>query len=96
VWERTEVGEQGAGHRVGGQDVQTAAGDQGGNAAQAIQHPVQARAHALRRRRLVLGAAGPGEGEQVAALGVVEAQGSGDGVQHRVRGVGCQAAAARS
>jgi hypothetical protein len=72
VWERTEVGEQGAGHRVGGQDVQTAAGDQGGNAAQAIQHPVQARAHALRRRRLVLGAAGPGEGEQVAALGVVE------------------------
>jgi len=45
-----------------------------------------------RRRRLVLGAAGPGEGEQVAALSVVEAQGSSDGVQHRVGGVGVPAA----
>ena len=92
VRERVEVGVQGAGHPVAGQDVQTAAGDQGGDVAQGIQHLVQARSHALRRRHPVLRVAGSGEGEQVAALDVVEAQGAGDGVQHRVGDVGVSAA----
>ena len=94
VRERVEVGVQGAGHPVAGQDVQTAAGDQGGDVAQGIQHLVQARSHALRRRHPVLRVAGSGEGEQVAALDVVEAQGAGDGVQHRVGDVGVSAAQA--
>ena len=92
VRERVKVGVQSVGHPVAGQDVQTAAGDQGGDVAQGIQYPVQARSYSLRRRRPVLRAAGPGEGEQVAALDVVEAQGAGDGVQHRVGDVGVPAA----
>jgi hypothetical protein len=90
--QRVEVGEQCAGHAVAGQDVPAAADDHGRDVGQRFQHPVQAGPHPLRRHRAASCASGPGQGKEVVALRIGQAQRPANGVQHGIGRVEAAAA----